>query len=91
MIARSNAISFSNDSQRAMNRSGNEVINLRSQHIDVTYHFVPDVDSRGEDHLDCKSTSKMVTDTLPEPLKCVRFKRAMTSAALQRNGEINPN
>ena len=61
------------DNQGAIALASNAVVNQRSKHIDVRYHFVRDCVLAGEVQLNYLPTNDMVADLFTKPLAKVRF------------------
>lgn len=67
------------DSKSAINLSKNPVMNSRSKHIELKYHFIRDMVSQGEVKLEFCGTNEQLTDLLTkavtrEKLVYLRFK-----------------
>lgn len=77
------------DSQSAISLSGNESINRRNKHIDITYHYVRDVTDKdsGQVELEYTPTSDMVADMMNKPLGRVKFEKLTLMAGIKIQGE----
>lgn len=84
----SNGIQVLADSQSAMKLATNESINRRNKHIDITFHYVRDVTSKGEVILGYVPTSDMVADMLNKPLGRVKFEKLRSMCGLCVKGEM---
>lgn len=51
--------------------AGNESINRRNKHIDITFHHTKDMVTQKEFQLEHKPTIDIVADLLTEPLICI--------------------
>ena len=78
------------DSDSGIKLAQNESINNRNKHIDITYHFIREVVSRGEIALKYVPTSEMVADMLTKPLGRIKFEKFRSMAGLRIKRVFDP-
>lgn len=64
----SKAINIYNDNQSAQKVANNPILNRRTKHIDVRFHFIREKIANGEVKLAYLPTSKMIADICTKPL-----------------------
>jgi len=70
------------DNQAAITIAKNEVINERSKHIDVRYHFIRDHVEKGNIILNYCPTDLMVADAFTKPLERVKLMQHVAAMGL---------
>jgi hypothetical protein len=63
------------DNQGAIALAKNPHLHQRSRHIDICYHYVRDLVSKGKVKIDYIPTAKMVADGFTKPLERIAFER----------------
>lgn len=69
------SVKIFSDSQSAMKLSENNGINRRNKYIDITYHYVRDVVSKGIVNLEYVPTTEMTADMLTKPIARVKLEK----------------
>jgi hypothetical protein len=80
------------DNQNCIKMTENHVLNDRSKHIEIHYHYICDMVRRGALKLQYVSTDEQVVDVLTKPLSRVKFehfrdKLGIVRKDLPRKGE----
>jgi uncharacterized beta-barrel protein YwiB (DUF1934 family) len=61
------------DNQSCIKMTENHVFHIRSNHIEIRYHYICDMVQRGALKLQYISTDEQVADVLTKPLSRIKF------------------
>ncbi len=78
------AIIIKEDNQSTIKTSNDQILNERSKHIDVRYHFIRELIKEKRLKIEYLSTNDMLADTLTKPLGVIQLEKLNKEMGLQQ-------
>ncbi len=78
------AISIKEDNQSTIKTANDQILNERSKHIDVRYHFIRELIKEKRLKIEYLSTNDMLADTLTKPLGVIQLEKLNKEMGLQQ-------
>ncbi len=78
------AIIIKEDNQSTIKTANDQILNERSKHIDVRYHFIRELIKEKRLKIEYLSTNDMLADTLTKPLGVIQLEKLNKEMGLQQ-------